>query len=386
MRILIADDDKIALEMLSKQLEDWGHQVVAARDGEEAWRFYLRDGYDVVITDWLMPVIDGLELVKRIRQSEAAHYVYVILLTVKSQMADLVEGMDAGADDYLRKPFDPSELRVRLRAGERIIQYEQKLATTNARMKRELDAAASIQNSLLPTLATMGRGKFAWTWRPCDELAGDILNIVRLGPDHVGLYLMDVTGHGVAAALISTALSRVLTTLAPGDAVAGNGGDSTASPGEILKNLNTWYIRNLQTERLATLFYSVYNVVSGELRYSSGGHNPALLFKRNGGVDKLESTGPILGFLVDADFEERSTYLEPGDRFFVYSDGVTEALNDLGEPFGIERLEQLLRSASQTPLDEALSQLVRDIEAWSQPEGVVDDVSCVVAEASPDSQ
>ena len=163
MRILIAEDERITRRSLQRQLEKWGHEVIAAEDGVEAWEQFQQHPCDIVVTDWDMPRLDGRELVERIRGSDAPGYVYLIMLTGRAEMADLVTGMEAGADDFLAKPFDQNELRVRLNAGERIIRLERNLAAQNLRMKRSLDAAADVQRSLLPKdlPATFG-ANFAW--------------------------------------------------------------------------------------------------------------------------------------------------------------------------------------------------------------------------------
>lgn len=130
MKILIADDDSVSRRLLQSYLEKWGYEVAVARDGAEAWRLFEAGFFPMVITDWMMPELDGPGLLRRIRSSPRPGYIYAILLTAKTQKQDLVEGMDAGADDFLTKPFDRDELRVRLRAGERIILLEQNLRET----------------------------------------------------------------------------------------------------------------------------------------------------------------------------------------------------------------------------------------------------------------
>ncbi len=156
MKILIAEDALVSRRLLERHLQAWGHEVVTATDGAEAWERFNADEYPIVISDWMMPEMDGPELVRRIRASERPGYVYIILLTAKAQTEDLVEGMEAGADDFVAKPFERDELRVRLRAGERIIQLEQTLAQQNRELRET--QAALIQSEKLASLGQLAAG------------------------------------------------------------------------------------------------------------------------------------------------------------------------------------------------------------------------------------
>jgi signal transduction histidine kinase len=149
MKILIADDDSVSRRILQSYLEKWGYEVTAAHDGAEAWRLFEGSSFPMVITDWIMPEMDGSALLRRIRACQRPGYIYAILLTAKSQKEDIVEGMEAGADDFLTKPFDRDELRVRLRAGERIIRLEHHLRETQA---------ALVQTGQLASLGRLAAG------------------------------------------------------------------------------------------------------------------------------------------------------------------------------------------------------------------------------------
>jgi putative two-component system response regulator len=145
MRILIAEDERVTRRSLQRQLGGWGHDVVAVEDGAEAWEQFQRQQFDIVVTDWDMPELDGPELTKRIRALRQTRYVYLIILTGRSEKADLVAGMESGADDFLAKPFDRDELRVRLNAGERIIRLEHTLVDLN----RDLEAKVAERSAEL---------------------------------------------------------------------------------------------------------------------------------------------------------------------------------------------------------------------------------------------
>lgn len=138
MKVLLAEDETVSRRLLQSYLEKWGHDVVATKSGADAWALFKESDFQLVMTDWMMPEMDGLELIRRIRAARRPQYVYTILLTARSHKEDLVKGMEAGADDFVAKPFDRDELRVRLRAGERIVQLERDLAAQNRALREAL--------------------------------------------------------------------------------------------------------------------------------------------------------------------------------------------------------------------------------------------------------
>lgn len=208
MKILIAEDALVSRRLLERHLQAWGHEVVAAKDGAEAWRLFGTDVFPIVISDWMMPEMDGPELVRRIRASEQPGYVYIILLTAKSETEDLVAGMEAGADDFMGKPFERDELRVRLRAGERIILLEQTLARQNRELRET--QAALIQSEKLASLGQLAAGvaheinnPLAYVTNNVEVLrrdmqaAMDVLNTYRKGCDRLANLTHDLIAEAV---------------------------------------------------------------------------------------------------------------------------------------------------------------------------------------------
>jgi two-component system, cell cycle response regulator len=138
MRILIAEDDPVSRRVLQAHLTKWGYEVVVTNDGVEAWNVLQKDDPPpLAILDWMMPSMDGTEVIRRLRQRDDASYVYVLLLTAKSQKEDIVAGLEAGADDYLVKPFDAHELRARIRTGKRILDLQNQLVAVQAALREE---------------------------------------------------------------------------------------------------------------------------------------------------------------------------------------------------------------------------------------------------------
>ena len=294
MKVLVAEDDPVSRHHLERMLERWGHEVVGVASGEEAWERFQSERFPLVISDWVMPGMDGLELLARIREREEVPYTYVILLTVKREKTDLVAGLEAGADDFLSKPFDAGELGARLHAGERIARLQHQLADRNARletayedlaavnqrMTEDLEAAARIQQSLLPTVTPRFAGHtFAWRFEPCQELAGDILNVFPLDDRHAAFYLLDVSGHGVQAALLSVTLSRVLVPAPVQSSLLVRSGREIVPPVAVAQQLNERFARGATTGQFFTLVYGVLDVETERLDYVSAGHPGPVLMR-----------------------------------------------------------------------------------------------------------
>ena len=268
----------------------------------------------------------------------------------------------------------------------KIEQRNQMLSQANARMKRDLEAAARLQQSLLPTsLPEVPRAKFAWNFRPCDELAGDFLNVFQLDGEHVGVYVADVSGHGVAASLLSVTISRVLTPqlsmssllVQPDD---GPNGQRIVPPAEVATELNKRFPMEESGNKYFTIAYGILNTETCEFRYVSAGHPPIIRLSPHGEAELLVVPGTPIGWFPEADYEERRMQLQAGDRLCIYSDGLPEAMNAESEQFGEKRLLQALAEGSSQDLEERLAGVVRKVEDWCSTEGPDDDVSILAFE------
>jgi sigma-B regulation protein RsbU (phosphoserine phosphatase) len=379
--ILIADDHELSRFKLKTDLEKWGHQVTVAEDGEQAWELFQRHRFAIVVTDWMMPKLDGLELVKMIRASDCADYVYIIMLTAKAEKHDIVAGMGAGADDFLVKPFHRDELQVRLRAGIRITKLNRRLNETNRRLERGLEAAAQIQQSFLPTVKPQFEGyEFAWRHSPCGKLGGDMFNVVALDQDRVGMYVLDVTGEGVPAALLATTLSRILAPACDPTSilVARNDDGSVArvrEPAEVAQELNRRFSMR-EGKQYFTLAYGVLHLGSRRLEFTSAGHPPLLYLQTGHAPTMLYLEGFPVGMAPETDpYQQRSVVLYPGDRIFIYSDGIPDAMRADGEVFGAARLLDAVQRFSTEPLDGVIGCLMGELRNWAGDAAANEDVS-----------
>jgi len=393
MKIMIAEDEQITRRKLQRQLEKWGHEVTAAEDGRQAWEQFQHHNFDIVVTDWDMPHMDGHQLIEHIRGGEQSHYVYIIMLTARNETSDLVAGMGIGADDFLSKPFDRNELHVRLNAGERIIRLERKLALQNAqlskaneKMKEDLNAAAKVQQELLPKeLPDTPHALFAWHYQPCDELGGDILNMFMLDDHHVAMYLLDVSGHGVSSALLSVSLSRVLTARDLKSSVLVTNDPKTNvlqvnTPADVAQRLNRQFPSESQDFYYFTMAYAVLDTQTYIMRYVLAGHPGPILMRPREKPEPVTGTGLAVGIVGEATYDEYELQLQRGDRLYFYSDGIIEAENEQGDMLGTEGFINLISQTSQEALQESLHACIAAIQQWCGSCPFQDDVSLLVLE------
>lgn len=254
-----------------------------------------------------------------------------------------------------------------------------KIDRQNQRMKRDLDAAARVQQALLPdNLPEVPGLSFAWRYRPCDELAGDALNVVRLNEDLIAVYLLDVSGHGVPAALLSVTATRGLNHRGGGAAslVAGPGANPEAvDPALVASKLNSLYPMASNGDHYFTLVYGLLDIHTRRFRFTVAGH-PAPIIAPAGEQPRLiDASGFPIGMVEEADFEESVIDLKPGDRLYLYSDGLTEEINADREMFGDDRLLSAIADGQAHSLGDSVEMLVQKVIDWRGETHLQDDLS-----------
>lgn len=406
--VLVVDDNEMNRDMLSRRLQRKGCDVTVAHDGHVALELIRDHRFDLILLDVMMPGLNGLEVLKTLRETYTATDLPIIMVTAHRESEDIVQALTLGANDYVTKPLDFPVVLARVqtqlalkRAAEQVKQLEQALAErnqeleqtnarlekVNGRMSRDLKAAAKIQETFLPreTIRVPGLS-FAWTYRPCDELGGDGLNIIPLGGRRVGLYVLDVSGHGVASALLSVTLSRILSSPSEPSSILvrdGNvpGQPDITPPAEVADRVNQLFPFDAATEQFTTMIYGVLDSETGEFRYVSTGHPGPVHLSAGAGPVILESQGLPIGLAEDA-YEERSVCLVAGDRLYLYSDGVPEAMDPAGEPFGNTRLLQTIGRGRSEPLQDDVTALLVEIERWRGAASAQDDIAILAVEVS----
>lgn len=393
MRVLIVEDNEANILLLQALLRHWGYEVVVARDGVEAWDIISTEDISFVISDLMMPNMDGFELCRRIRLANLPRYVYVILLTALEDKASLIKGLEAGADDFLSKPFNQHELQVRIRAGERVLQLEKTLKQRNteieeayATIRRDLEAAAQMQQSLLPsTAATISGMAFDWLFRPSAFVAGDIFNFFQLDEHHLGFYHLDVAGHGIPSAMLSVTLSKVLTPAADQSGLLKRPISTPPyytliPPIDVVNALNQRFQSPADSCLYFTMVYGIIDTAIGRLTFTQAGH-PSPVYMLQGAKARLIGDGGFpVGLLPDLTYESLTVDMQRGDRLVIYSDGVTECMNPQQELYTEERLLTHLDSTAHLPLRQVMEHLEQGLCHWKGDNTFDDDVSVLVIE------
>lgn len=264
---------------------------------------------------------------------------------------------------------------------------ENALRKTHERMKRDLEAASRVQLSLLPeSLPRVREAALAWKFRPCDELAGDILNVLRLDRDHLGIYVLDVSGHGVPAALHAVMLHRLLSAF-PGQSMLLRerrgriGGYEIVPPGDVLDQLSQRFpLADSRDARYFTIHYGIIDLRTGRYRYAQGGHPAAILASAGSVPRPLGGAGLPIGFDPSIPYEQFEIALTRGDRILLYSDGLTEASGRNEEPFGAERLMQAVHETREMPLRDALGAILDRVTVWRGRQQPEDDISMLAVD------
>ncbi|MEX1232298.1 MAG: SpoIIE family protein phosphatase [Planctomycetaceae bacterium] len=391
--ILVVDDTPANLQVLAGMLKDRGYKVRPVPSGKLALLAAGRDPPDLILLDINMPEMNGFEVCEHLKADDKLKGIPIIFISALTEQLDKVKAFATGGVDYITKPFQMEELHARVETHLKLRSLQIELEETNAqlskvndRMARDLQAAAKIQETFLPhKILHIPCVNFAWSYQPCDELAGDGLCIIPLSEGQVGLYILDVSGHGVASALLSVTLSRLLSSPSEASSILIRDGDEgrcdIAPPAEVVARLNQLFPFDMATEQLTTMIYGILNSGTGEFRYVSAGHPGPVHLPYGSEPVILESEGVPIG-LGDEAYEERSVSLSAGDRLYLYTDGVIEAMNPAGDQFGTARLLKAIAQGGGEPLQENVAALLGEITRWHDSERPHDDISILAIEVT----
>ena len=396
-QVLIVDDSKAQRRMLSVQLSRWGYQVTEAGSGEAAMDLCRETGFDIVLSDWMMEGMSGLELCSAFRALPREGYGYFILLTSKSEKTEIASGLENGADDFLTKPVSADELRARLRAGERILGMQSELVEKNRligstldqlqkiydALDRDLIEARKLQQSLMQDrLRDFGAGSAAILMKPSGHVGGDLVGSFQINPDCVAIYSVDVSGHGVASAMMTARLAGLLSGGSPDQNIAmtirADGQRDAWPPETVAARLNRMLIEDMKVDQYFTLAYAEIDLASGQIRLVQAGHPHPIILRADGRLELLGDGGLPIGLIEDAVYSRITARLAPGDRLFLVSDGVTECPDAAGQELGAEGLMAMLTRSQNLSSPKLLEALVWDLNTHAGGKDFPDDVSGII--------
>ncbi len=378
VQILLIDDDLIVQMVLRKILLEQGYEVIVTQDGQEGITLSKQLRPAVIICDWQMSGLDGLDVCRQIKSDPALAGTFFILLTSRTTVEDRVTGLDAGADDFLLKPIEVSELKARVRAGLRLYQAVQDLQKVAADLQIQKDLlelefaeAADYVRSLLPPPMT---GKVTITSRflPSRQLGGDCFDYYWLDPDYLVIYLLDVSGHGLRSALPSAYVQNLLRSQSL---------ESTNfyQPHDVLRSLNEIFHMHEHSNQYFTIWYGVYNHHKRQLVYATAGHPPAILLTANPGgapqVQQLKASGFPIGMFSDAKYVSDRCAVDAYSTLYLFSDGIYEVTPLDGEMWTLAEFIDLLVSTNKIINPCPIDDIVQQVQALSGSPTFEDDCS-----------
>jgi sigma-B regulation protein RsbU (phosphoserine phosphatase) len=376
-RILVVDDNETSRKLLQVMFSKENYGILEAEDGAQALSVAAESSPDLIVLDIMMPSKDGFEVCAELKADPNTRDIPVIFLSAKSETEDKIKGLELGAVDFITKPFSRGEILARIRLQLEVRRLAKSLQTMNGellrrqnRIQEDLRAAANIQRSLIPPDELKTRLKeleLAWHFLPCESVGGDVFNFYRLDEDHVGLFVVDVSGHGVPSAMVTVSVAQLLSP---------QGGEllkmKTAEPpyyrlprpAEVFHLLDEQFPLE-RFQKYFTISYVLLNMKNGRVVSCRAAHPAPLVIRANGEVHDLMAGGTIIGFGDDVVRTESEIELSPGDRIVLYSDGLLEYPNPAGERFGDARLREALVRTKHAPLQKSCDAVVQEIFAHS---------------------
>ncbi len=397
--VLIADDNPDIHYLIKRMLKSRGYEFIDAFDGKEAISKIKTERPDIVLLDLRMPGMDGIEVLQEIKRKGLAEDTPILVLTVISDEDLKVKALSLGASDFLTKPPHPFELKARINTYLRLKKvtkdlriYSEKLEKLveektaelrkyvnqlekmveekvgvireqNEELQRSIKAAANVQKSLLPSNFPMGKYlSFNIKYLPCETIGGDFYDVFRIDEDNIGLFIADVSGHGVPSAMISIFLKQEISYRVK--RIVEDRKYNIVKPAELLKLVNESFIQSNIGEGFfyITMVYANYNITGKELIISVAGHHALPILKRADGkteVVKVESY-PI-GWFNGVSYEDLVYTLNPGDRLVLYTDGIFDVLCNSYENITLNKRVQMVENLLESgDINEKLDSLIAD--------------------------
>jgi len=398
-RVLVVDDSRSQRHILSAYLKRWGYRVIQAASGAEALDICKKQRIDLVLSDWMMPGMNGLEFCAAFRALQTEYYSYFILLTSNSEKGEVAHGLDVGADDFLTKPVSAPELRARIKAGERILSMQHDLTEKNRLVReslaeisklydaldRDLIEARRMQQSLVrEKFRDFGAAQVSLLLKPCGHVGGDLVGFFEINMDEIGMFSIDVSGHGVASALMTARLAGYLSGSSASQNLAltrgPDGSVTPRSPAQAAHQINQLVMEDMETELYFTMLLGHFCLRSGQGRFVQCGHPNGVVQRENGTVEFFGDGGLPVGLIPDASWSDVSIRLNAGDRLLLASDGVTECPDKDDQLLDDDGLARLMRGNADQKSHALFDTLIWELTKFADDRPFPDDISAVLLE------
>ena len=354
--VLVVDDAPANIRVVNEILHN-SYRVKIATNGQKALELAAETpGPDLILLDVVMPGMDGYEVCARLKAQAATRDIPVIFLTAQTETSDETRGFEAGAVDYIHKPFSPAVVAARVQTHLALRETRQELARQLMAIRNELETAREIQLSILPReVPTVAGLDIAARYIPMSAVAGDFYDFLPVDEKRIGILVADVSGHGMPAALIASMLKIAFA------AQSGHAND----PARVLSGLNQALCGKFQGHYV-TAAYALIDTENKTLCYAGAGHPPQLLREQSSGnVRGVVENGLFLGYFPSAAYSAVEIPFREGDWALLYTDGISEMKGESEEEFGETRLKEFLGSHPDLPAADFVDGLLERLSQWS---------------------
>jgi phosphoserine phosphatase RsbU/P len=378
--LLIVDDNEDNRYTLTRRLNREGYEnLTPAADGQQALDLLQSRSFDLVLLDVMMPGLNGYEVLGRMHADSRLRHIPVIMISALDEIDSVIRCIELGAEDSLSKPFNPTLLRARVGASLEKKHLRDEMVNVLNQIEGELQAARQIQLSMVPTeflVPTPDRPVEVYaTLEPARRVGGDLYDFFWSEDGRMYFVVADVSDKGAPAALFmarTKTMIRLVATLyrLPDGALM--------EPHRIIEKVNEGLSLENQQGMFVTVFLGILDPASATLSFCNAGHNLPYLLRTGDGVSAVHGgRGKPLGIRPTFTYHSESLNLAPGDGLFVYTDGITEALNTAGELFSDERLEEALRSLTAASAGEMVAGVMERVRAFIANADQADDIAAM---------
>ena len=375
-KILMVDDEpdleQLVRQRMRREIRSGQYAFLFAGDGVEALETLgEHQDIDLVLSDINMPRMDGLTLLEKLPDVDTD--LRSVVISAYGDMKNIRKAMNRGAFDFVTKPIDFDDLRVTIDRGLQQLEMWREAEASRDKLltlQSELDVANNMQQSILPKrFPKNDQYELFGSMAPARNVGGDFFDVIRLENDKLGICIADVSDKGIPAALFMMSSRTLLKGAALG----------CEDPGTVVTVVNDQLQDGNEANMFVTLFYAVFDPVSGVVRFANGGHNPPLIVHKDGSSTILPLTGGVaLGVAPDFEFTTDGTKLEPGEALVMYTDGVSEAENIDSEEFGMDRLLEVFAGSRLESAREANDDVFAAVRQFAGDRSQSDDITCLV--------